>query len=437
MTVLTGLLVIVMSLPLVIVFRSYQYERLALGLERDALVIASDLSSVPQDKWPALVSDYEARTGVRVTVVDSQSAVLVDSEGAPIGSSFQRPEIAGAMAGSITSGIRYSVTLNTDLRYVSVPIRNGTKVLGVVRLSVPETDVQEDVRALVYALVTILALVLVAAILSSWGLARALSRPLGRLVEGAARVGEDPSARVGHINAPREVQDVADALDETAEKLDELLGRSRAVAAEASHHLRTPLAAMRLRLENIADTADDTDIAAQAEAALVEIDRLTRRIDQVLAIASTATTEHIVVDVGDSAHLRAMAWRGLSSDRGVGLACDSVAAPVLAPVGEVERILDELIGNALGYARTHVHITVENERSVVRLTVQDDGPGIPKEERISVFDRFQRGSQSIPGGTGLGLALVHQAVTATGGTVRIADDAGGARIEVTWPEAIP
>ena len=442
MTLLTGLLVIVMSIPLVLVFRAYQYDRLSLGLERDALVIASDLSSLPPAQWPALVNNYESRTGVRVTVVDAKSNVLTDSEGAAVGSAFQREEMAKALSGSIASGVRYSATLDTQLRYVSVPIKHGDEVLGAVRLSVPETEVQQDVRALVYALLTILAVVLLAAMLAAWGVARALSRPLARLADGAERVGEDPTARVGSVKGPHEIQNVADALDETAEKLDAMLDRSRAVAADASHHLRTPLAAMRLRLETISDTADDPAIADQADAALVEVDRLARRVDQVLAIATAETAaELVVVDVGECANARALDWQGLASDRGVDLLCDYGSARVQAPIGEVERILDELVGNALDYAESRVTISVdviedgEPDGNVVVLLVRDDGPGIPVDEREAVFSRFQRGSQAVPGGTGLGLALVRQAANASGGQVRVVDSEGGACFEVKWPAA--
>ena len=434
MTLLTGLLVVAMSIPLIVVFRSYQYDRLSLGLERDALVISGDLASIPPTQWPALVNSYEGRTGVRVTVVDAQSKVLTDSEGAVVGSDFQRTEMTSALKGGIAAGVRYSTTLNTELRYVAVPIKNGSQVIGAVRLSVPETEVQQDVRALVFALITILALVLVAALLASWGLARALSRPLARLTDGAARVGEDPSARVGNVKGPREVQDVADALDETAEKLDSMLDRSRAVAADASHHLRTPLAAMRLRLETIADTTHDADTAAQAEAATLEVDRLTRRVDQVLALATAETAaQNVIVDVGESAHTRTIDWEGLAAARGVELFCDYVAAPVRTPIGEVERILDELVGNALDYADAEVQIHVTDDGQHVRLVVRDDGPGIPVDERESVFTRFKRGSQSVPGGTGLGLALVRQAAIASGGDVQIVDSPVGACFEVSWP----
>lgn len=436
MTLLTGLLVIMMAIPLVLVFRSYQYDRLTLGLERDALVLASDLSSIPQSGWAPLINSYEARTGVRVTVVDAQSKVLLDSEGAAAGTTFQRAEMTGALAGSISSGIRYSATLATDLRYVAVPIHNGKTVLGAVRLSVQETEVQQDVRVLVIALISVLGVVLVAAVLAAWGLARALSRPLARLTEGAERVGEDPAARVGDVRGPQEIQNVANALDETAGKLDAMLDRSRAVAADASHHLRTPLAAMRLRLETIADTAANPDTAGQAEAAILEVDRLTRRVDQVLAIATAETAaEPIVVDVGESAHVRALDWEGLASNRGVELLCTYTEAPVLAHIGEVDRILDELVGNGLDYARSSLTIAVAHEAGRVRLTVHDDGPGIPLDEREEVFSRFRRGSQSIPGGTGLGLALVRQAASASNGTVRILDSNVGACFEVTWPSA--
>ncbi len=434
MTLLTGLLVIAMSIPLVVVFRSYQYDRLSLGLERDALVISGDLGSIPPAQWPALVNSYESRTGVRVTVVDAQSKVLTDSEGATVGSDFQRTEMASALKGGIAAGVRYSTTLSTELRYVAVPIKDGSQVIGAVRLSVPETEVQQDVRALVYALITILALVLIAALLASWGLARALSRPLARLTDGAARVGENPSARVGNVKGPREVQNVADALDETAGKLDAMLDRSRAVAADASHHLRTPLAAMRLRLETIADTAGSPETVAQAEAAMLEVDRLTRRVDQVLALATAETAaENVIVDVGESAHTRTIDWEGLASERGITLLCDYVAAPVRTPIGEVERILDELVGNALDYAQSQVRIDVTDDGQRVRLEVRDDGPGIPPDERERVFTRFTRGSQSIPGGTGLGLALVRQAALASGGDVKIVDSETGACFEVSWP----
>ena len=134
------------------------------------------------------------------------------------------------------------------------------------------------------------------------------------------------------IKGPHEIQNVADALDETAAKLDTMLERSRSVAADASHHLRTP------PCRDAPAIGDDRGHSRQrqhrdtkAEAALVEVDRLTRRVDQVLAIATAETeAETIVVDVGESAHLRALDWQGLASDRGVDLLCDYVTAPIRA-----------------------------------------------------------------------------------------------------------
>ena len=436
MTLLTGLLVIVMAVPLVILFRSYQYDRLTLGLERDALVIAADLASTPQDQWAQLINAYEARTGVRVTVVDAGSHVLLDSEGAAVGTVFNRGEMRSALGGSISAGVRYSTTLGTDLRYVAVPIRDGPTIQGAVRLSVSEAEIQHDVQVLVLALISVLVVVLLAAALAAWGLGRALSKPLARLAAGAERVGEDPAARVGDINGPAEIQNVADALDETAGKLDAMLSRSRAVAADASHHLRTPLAAMRLRLESIADTAPDPELVKQAEAAMREVDRLTRRVDQVLALATAeSAVAGVVLDVGEVAYLRSVEWQHLAADRELELSCSHEVALVKTSVTDVERILDELVGNALDYAARRVAIEVSVTGETVRLLVSDDGPGIPIAERERVFDRFQRGGEAIPGGTGLGLALVRQAAAGSGGTARVLAADPGTTFEVTWPRA--
>ncbi len=180
-TVLMGLLMIALSIPMLLMFRDYQYDKLQLSLERDALVVVSDLSELPTDQWQDRVTRYQDRTGVRVTVVDAQARVVTDSEGDPPGTSFSRPEFDRALAGEIVNGVRFSRTLDTQLRNVAVPIRDESQILGAARLSVPESVIDDQVRRLMWAFVTILVAVLAAALVAGWALARALSRPLGRL----------------------------------------------------------------------------------------------------------------------------------------------------------------------------------------------------------------------------------------------------------------
>lgn len=435
LTLFAALLVIALSIPMVIMFRNAQYDELQLGLERDALVMSGDLAALPTKRWPAQIADYQRETGVRVTAVDDAGRIVSDSEGTPRGTQFTRPELSTALTGDIASGVRYSNTLNSELRYVAVPIQHGAEVIGAVRLSAPESAITASVRKLQYVLIGALALVVLAAILAAWAVSRALSRPLERLTDGARRVGADPSARVGDVGGPPEIQQVADAMDDTAAELDEMLTRSRAVATDASHHLRTPLAAMRLRLEAIADFASP-DVAEQAEQAMVEVDRLTRRIDQVLAVATAdVSATPALVDVAAIADRRSMDWQGMALDQGVDLLGEFSSAQVLAPLGEVDRIVDELIGNALTYAKTVVRVDVALADGQAVLRVTDDGPGIPIAEREHVFERFRRGSTAVPGGTGLGLSLVKQSAEKSGGQVRVLDSPVGASIEVRWTAA--
>lgn len=431
-SLLVIVLVIALAVPLVILYRNYQYEKLQLSLERDALVVASDLSEMPTGAWYERIKAYENQTGVRVTAVDRAQKVIIDSEGAPTGSSFSRPEISQGLDGNIVTIVRYSNTLGETLRTVVVPIRDDNGVVGALRLSVPESAIEEQVRALVFALAMVLLGVLVLAIVISWLIARALNRPLKKLVVGAHQVGQDPRARVGDINGPPEIQDVADALDDTAGALDRMIENSRVVAAEASHQIRTPLAALRLRLENLLESTP-ADGQQDAQAAIDEVDRLTRRVDQVMALTTAVEgSQREVVDVGQASHQRVLDWQMLASDRSVELHCTYVTALVSAPIGSVERILDELVSNAMTYASTRVdvHVTVQDDNVV--LSVGDDGPGISQADRAHIFERFARGSNAAPGGSGLGLALVAQAVAASDGQVTIAEAASGTVFEVRW-----
>ena len=191
------------------------------------------------------------------------------------------------------------------------------------------------------------------------------------------------------------------------------------------------------RLEAIEETTDQDDVRRQAQAATTEVDRLTRRIEQVLALARSDAGAGLVeiADATAVARERVGAARPNASRRDLHI--DERIAPgltVSCSVGTLARVIDELLGNALSYASTQVRVTLEGRGGAVALRVEDDGPGIAASEWASVFDRFTRGSSAVPGGSGLGLALVREAARAIGGdAVAGASDLGGLTVEVTWP----
>ncbi len=435
MGLLTGVLVLALAVPLVLFFRNTEAANLKLGMERDALVLATDLSALPVVTWPARLAPYQQSTGARLTVLDSAGQVVYDSEGSKVGVKFTRPELVSALNGNISAGTRYSTTLGQQLTYVAVPIHHGAEIVGALRVSMPASLVESKVRNLEWGLVAALILVLVLSVVAAWAVARLLSRPLRRLVVGARLVGADPSSRVGDVHGTPEVQAIADALDETAARLQGGIERSQAVAEEASHHLRTPLAALRLRVEALSDSATGEQ-HVEAEAALTEVDRLTRRIDQVLALATTeAGTQLVIVDVGRVVDRSLERWQGASSEAGVELLGSYESVTVQAAPGAVERIVDELVSNALDHANTQVTVEVFSRDGLAVLQVSDDGVGIPEAERELVFDRFVRGTTARPGGTGLGLAMVRESARADGGEALVLDTPVGTQIEVHWPIA--
>jgi signal transduction histidine kinase len=109
---------------------------------------------------------------------------------------------------------------------------------------------------------------------------------------------------------------------------------------------------------------------------------------------------------------------------------------IMSSEGTVAKITDELLSNAMSYARSRIHVTLRREGRDVVLAVGDDGPGIAVEERESVFQRFTRGSAAVPGGSGLGLALVQESARAAGGDATAGQSRlGGLEIRVSFPAA--
>jgi signal transduction histidine kinase len=218
-----------------------------------------------------------------------------------------------------------------------------------------------------------------------------------------------------------------------AERVHQLVETQRRFVADASHQLRTPLTALRLRLENLAASAGPPDVA-ELEAAEAETQRLARLVDGLLALsrAQDQRGSREPVDVMAVARDRRDAWAPLAEERGISLVVEGSAgqASALAVPGHLEQILDNLLSNAVEATppETHVAIVVEGPTDtgdpVVVVHVRDQGPGMTPSEREHAFDRFWQGQDRV-GGSGLGLAIVQQLAESSGGNVELGEGDGG------------
>ncbi|MEQ9093533.1 MAG: ATP-binding protein, partial [Miltoncostaeaceae bacterium] len=359
--------------------------------------------------------------------------VVIDTEPAAPGprSFASRPEIARALAGDVATGLRRSETLGGDLLFVAVPVAASGEVFGAVRVTYPGQEVAERARTywLVLGGVALITLAAVGAI----GLlvARWVARPLATLEQGADAVGRgDLTTRVPDAAGPPEVRALAARFNQMVSRLEELVGAQEAFVADASHQLRTPLTAMRLRIENLGASAGASG-ERDARAAVGEVDRLARLVDSLLALARAdrrdAPLRH--VDLSAALRERTDSWADLAAESGVRV--EGAIAPGLRCLladGVLEQVLDNLMDNAVRASPDGASVTVTADRREgrVELRVIDRGRGMSAEERGHAFDRFWRApSAPAEAGSGLGLAIVARLVEAAGGTVVLEETPGG------------
>ena len=364
----------------------------------------------------ALRDETDGGAGMTVAVVDDDGRVVTGG-----GTGLYTPERAApALAG------RSRLTRDGGRLIAAVPVDGHTEaVAGAVLLSRPLDPLNDRVMRLWGRLATVAAVAVAAAIVLAVSLARWVGRPLRGLETAAESLGTgDLTARAGPPRRPAELRRLAERFNVMATRLEDLVHGHRTMIADVSHQLRTPLAALRLRMELLAADADD---GAEFDGALDELARLSRMVDGLLAVARaenvTETPEHVAVSrLLDE---RVEAWRPVAAERGVRLSAET-SRPVTAQAvpDHLEQVIDNLVDNALTATPPGGHVRLGARRSGHRafVTVADDGPGMSAEAMAEAFRRFRTGS---PAGTGLGLAIAHRLVTADGGTVELSETPGG------------
>jgi two-component system, OmpR family, sensor kinase len=333
-----------------------------------------------------------------------------------------------------------------DLRLLrrSVPLRGGLSV--TVGAGEPLAAVAHAQRGVARAFILAGILALAGALLASYLIGTRVSRPLRRMATVAARVDagdlhpriHDPGGQ-GH-----EVRVLADAFNHMLDRLTDAFAGQRAFVADASHELRTPLTVIRGQLEVLAGQSDPSGEEVRRVERLVqaEIARISRLVDDLLLLAKTEQTQFLRIEPIELTSFVGELWDGVSLLARRRFDLGPVPPGTLrADPDRLAQALRNMVANAIehtavgeGLVRMRVEVA-SNER--LRFLVEDDGPGIPVEQRERVFDRFHRTDSArdrASGGTGLGLAIVRAIAEAHGGRVSAGESPeGGARIEFELP----
>lgn len=442
---ITALALAVVIVPLGSIFASREKDRLLFDIERDAQAVASrvedSLEAGVEPHIDDVLADYGAKGG-RVVVLDRDGTSVADSDdpgGAPRSFS-SRPEVAAALDGRRDTGTRPSETLGTELVYVAIPVASGGTVHGAVRITFPTATLDARVHQTWLRLGLIAALVL--GIVAAVGMvfARGVTRPVRRLQAAAERLAEgDLSVRVPTDDGPPELQRLAATFNTTTDRLAELVESQQRFVADASHQLRTPLTALRLRLETLESTIAP-DARPKLDAAIAETRRLARLVESLLVLARSDATAPACepTDIAASIRDRHQAWEPVAVEEGKHLVveCPDELWADAAP-GAVEQMLDNLLSNALAAAPPGSTVFLRGRQVQDRVDVHviDEGPGMPAEDRAHAFDRFWRPSRdagpSSESGFGLGLAIVHQLAHRCGGDAHLDAGPGGVGLDAS------
>jgi len=276
-----------------------------------------------------------------------------------------------------------------------------------------------------------------------FGLRRGL-RPLHELRQRVQERSETDLQPIAIDGNATEIDALRDALNGLMVRLDGALAAQNEFIGNAAHQLRTPLAALKARI----------DYAGRKHAPLEEtlaevqpsVERCIRLVNQLLALAQvdaaqSDTLASVRVDLVNEARDLAADMVDQALARNIDLGVETTTEPLFVVTNAtlLMELLRNLVENALHYAPAGGRVTVRLEDSPegVRIFVSDNGPGIPENERARIFDRFYRGGDATETGSGLGLSIARRCATVIGAELSVVPSDEGACFRATLPREAP
>lgn len=400
-----------------------QYSQLDRRL--DSLSSLGDVNTLLNSARQANVSPPETETGLVRTARVGTTTVSIPSD-------IVLPQLANGYTSTEINGVEYR-------------IRAFTAGQASIALGAPVAETEARIDSLHWRVFWICAGVIAGTLLVSWVIALIMVNPFRMLAQQARAINAQSNPDEVQVRGVWEAVEISEAVEGMLARIGDEQQRTRAAlesardfAAVASHELRTPLTAMRTNLEvlatlNLEDEQRDEVIGdvmrtqSRIEATLMALERLAQG-------ELTTVDDFVPVDVTELLDRAAHDAMRNYPELDVSLASATTVLMLGLPAG-LRLVIDNAIANAVKHgSATRVQLSVVSSAGGVEIAVDDDGSGVPEEERDAVFERFHRGSTASRSGSGLGLALVAQQAELHGGTAALeVSPLGGTRLMLRLP----
>ena len=419
-------------------------------MQSSVSVIVSSLSGLDkltEEKVASAMTVAEEAGLSRILVTDGAGRILYDTRetGSAVGDYVFYAEIVQALMGNDAFTCVYK---NGAFRSrATSPVLYQNQIIGSVYAYEYDTEQAALLSGLQDNLLRLSAVIGVVVLALSLILSRALTAKIGELLTAIRKVREGAYSHRAEIHGRDEIAQIGEEFNSLTDRLQVTENARRRFVSDASHELKTPLAAIRLLTDSILQT-DNIDPETTREFVMdigQEAERLSRITEDLLRLTrldSGVLEPPTVVDVLPVLEQVMRMMSLIAQEKGVDLTYDAAeGCTVLATKDEIHQVIYNLTDNAVKYSSAggFVQVSLGAEGSQVVLTVADNGAGIPEADLPRIFERFYRVDKArsrAAGGTGLGLSIVSDTVKKRGGTVTAANrPEGGAVFTVHWPKA--
>jgi signal transduction histidine kinase len=409
MVAVTSMVALSFLVPLALVVKETAQSRALAEAERQASSLVPVLALSTEEADLALAAER--------TAAGRRGLLAVHLSGTAVSGTSRAPEAEIAKAAAQTR----ASTIELPSGYVLLrPVALDETRSAVIEVFVPAADLNRGVFAS-WAVLTVLALMMTAgSVLVGDRLGARVVRAARRLGSAAAALGKGDLGERIHPDGPPELVAAATAFNAMANRVTQLLAAERELAADLSHRLRTPLAALKLSLDQL---------GPQAEQSRQALTRLENEVDAIIAAARKPSRAATSCDAAEVLRDRLTFWSALAEDqqRPWELVGATLPVRVSVPASELGAAVDALLGNVFRHTPegTTFSVTLHEGKDSVGILIADGGPGIHDPETA-----LQRGASGA-GSTGLGLDIARRLAESTGGWLRLdTSSLGGAQVQI-------